>query len=78
MGSVDQGTTLLDHEPEEEERKLSLNLSVASLDWDGCKINLIDTPGYADFSGDARSAIRVADLALFVVSEWTAWKSRPN
>ena len=68
QGSVDQGTTLLDHEPEEEERKLSLNLSVASLDWDGCKINLIDTPGYADFSGDARSAIRVADLALFVVS----------
>nr|MDE0501872.1 elongation factor G [bacterium] len=68
LGSVDRGTTMLDHEPEEEERKLSLNLSVASLEWDGCKINLIDTPGYADFSGDARSAIRVADLALFVVS----------
>ncbi len=68
LGSVDRGTTLLDHEPEEEERKLSLNLSVASFEWDGCKINLIDTPGYADFSGDARSAIRVADLALFVVS----------
>lgn len=68
LGSVDQGTTILDHEPEEEERKLSLNLSVAAFDWDGCKINLIDTPGYADFSGDARSAIRVADLALFVVS----------
>lgn len=68
LGSVDRGTTLLDHEPEEEERKLSLNLSVASFEWGGCKINLIDTPGYADFSGDARSAIRVADLALFVVS----------
>ncbi len=68
QGSVDQGTTLLDHEPEEEERKLSLNLAVASFEWEGCKINLIDTPGYADFSGDARSAIRVADLALFVVS----------
>ena len=68
LGSVDRGTTMLDHEPEEEERKLSLNLSVASFEWDGCKINLIDTPGYADFSGDARSAIRVADLALFVVS----------
>ncbi len=68
LGSVDRGTTLLDHEPEEEERRLSLNLSVASFKWDGCKINLIDTPGYADFAGDARSAIRVADLALFVVS----------
>ena len=68
LGSVDRGTTLLDHEAEEEERKQSLNLSVASFECDGCKINLIDTPGYADFSGDARSAIRVADLALFVVS----------
>ena len=68
LGLVDRGTTLLDHEPEEEERKLSLNLSVASFEWGGCKINLIDTPGYADFSGDARSALRVADLALFVVS----------
>lgn len=68
LGSVDQGTTLLDHEPEEEDRRQSLNLAVASLEWKGCKINLIDTPGYADFAGDARSAIRVADLALFVVS----------
>ena len=68
LGSVDQGTTLLDHEPEEEDRRQSLNLSVASFVWEGCKVNLIDTPGYADFSGDARSAIRVADLALFVVS----------
>ena len=68
LGSVDQGTTLLDHEPEEEERRQSLSLSVASFEWEGCKINVIDTPGYADFSGDARSAIRVADLALFVVS----------
>ncbi|MFO7547632.1 MAG: elongation factor G [Acidimicrobiia bacterium] len=67
-GSVDDGTTILDYEPEEVDRKISLGLSVASCDWHGHRINLIDTPGYADFSGDARSALRAADLALFVVS----------
>ncbi|CAN5758719.1 elongation factor G [soil metagenome] len=68
LGSVDQGTSLLDHEPEEEERKISLGLAVASIDWRDYRINLIDTPGYADFSGDARCALRAADLALFAVS----------
>ncbi|HJR92466.1 MAG TPA: elongation factor G [Acidimicrobiia bacterium] len=68
QGSVDAGTSILDHEPEEIERKISLSLSVASFEWDGHQINLIDTPGYADFSGDARAALRAAGLALFVVS----------
>ncbi len=68
QGSVDQGTSILDFEPEETERKISLGLALASVEWRGHKINLIDTPGYADFSGDARAALRAADLALFVVS----------
>jgi elongation factor G len=68
QGSVDQGTSLLDYDPEEQERKISLGLSVAAVDWNGHRINLIDTPGYADFSGDARAALRAADLALFVIS----------
>ncbi len=68
QGSVDQGTSILDFEPEETERKISLGLALASFEWKGHKINLIDTPGYADFSGDARAAMRAADLALFVVS----------
>ncbi len=68
QGSVDQGSSLLDYDPEEQERKISLGLAVASVEWKGHKINLIDTPGYADFSGDARAALRAADLALFVVS----------
>jgi elongation factor G len=67
-GSVEQGTTLFDYEPEEVERGISLGLSVASLDWQGHTLNLIDTPGSSDFSGDARAALRAADLALFVVS----------
>lgn len=68
QGSVDQGSSTLDHEPEEIERKISLSLAVASFDWRDHQINLIDAPGYADFSGDARAALRAADLALFVVS----------
>ena len=68
QGSVDQGSSTLDHEPEEIDRKISLSLAVASFDWRDHRINLIDAPGYADFSGDARAALRAADLALFVVS----------
>ncbi|HLF60013.1 MAG TPA: elongation factor G [Acidimicrobiia bacterium] len=67
-GSVEQGTTILDHEPEEIERGISLGLSVASLEWQDHTITLIDTPGSGDFSGDARAALKAADLALFIVS----------
>lgn len=68
QGSIEAGTSMLDYEPEEQDRKISLGLSVASVTWQDHKINLIDTPGYIDFSGDARAALRAADLALFVVS----------
>jgi elongation factor G len=68
LGSVDTGTSILDHTAEEQERKISLELATAVVDWHGHRINLIDTPGYADFAGDARAALRAADLALFVVS----------
>ncbi|MGI8514746.1 MAG: elongation factor G, partial [Acidimicrobiia bacterium] len=68
QGSIEAGTSMLDFEPEEQERKISLSLSVASVTWQDHKITVIDTPGYIDFSGDARAALRAADLALFVVS----------
>ncbi|MEE8375812.1 MAG: GTP-binding protein, partial [Acidimicrobiia bacterium] len=68
MGSVDDGTTIFDHEPEEIERNISLGLSVGTVDWRGTRVNIIDTPGSSDFIGDARSALRAADLALFCVS----------
>lgn len=67
-GSVEQGTTVLDYEPEEIDRAISLGLAVATFNWNEHRINLIDTPGSSDFSGDARAALRAADLALFVVS----------
>ncbi len=68
VGSVTDGNTVMDFEPEEIDRQISLGLSVASIEASGHKINLIDTPGYADFVGDARAALRAADLAVFVVS----------
>jgi elongation factor G len=68
QGSIEAGTSILDYEPEEQERKISLGLSVASVTWQDHKFNIIDTPGYIDFSGDARAALRATDLALFVVS----------
>ncbi len=68
QGAVEQGTTTFDYEPEEIERGISLSLAVATFDWNGHRINLIDTPGSSDFVGEAHAAMRAADLALFVVS----------
>jgi elongation factor G len=68
MGRVEDGSTVSDFDPEEQRRGQSLSLSLAPFEWNGCKVNLIDTPGYADFIGDVHAALRVADLAIFVVS----------
>jgi elongation factor G len=68
LGRVEDGTTTCDFDPEEKQRGLSLSLAIAPIEWRGHKINLIDTPGYADFLGDVAAALRVADLAVFVVS----------
>lgn len=68
MGRVEDGTTTCDYDPEERQRGLSLSLATAPFEWQGHKVNLIDTPGYADFVGEVAAALRVADLAVFVVS----------
>jgi len=68
MGKVEDGNTVTDFEPEEISRGSSVSLAMAPFDWMGHKINLIDTPGLSDFVGEARAALRAADLALFVVS----------
>jgi elongation factor G len=68
MGTVEGGTSTFDYEPEEIDRGISLGLSVATVDWQGTRVNIIDTPGAGEFSGDARTALRAADLALFCVS----------
>ncbi|MEV4312139.1 elongation factor G-like protein EF-G2 [Actinocrispum sp. NPDC049592] len=66
-GSVTEGTTVCDHDPAAVRQQRSVGLSVAPLMHDGVKINLIDTPGYADFVGELRAGLRAADAALFVV-----------
>ena len=68
IGRVEDGTTVMDFDPEEHNRGVSLSLAMAPIEWNGHKINLIDTPGYADFVGDVHAALRVADLAVFVVN----------
>ncbi|MCY4372096.1 MAG: elongation factor G [bacterium] len=68
IGTVEAGTTVMDYEPEEIERQNSLGLGIASFEHNGHRVNLIDTPGYADFVGDALAALRAVDLAIFVVS----------
>ena len=67
MGRVDDGTAHCDHDPEERARHQSLSLSMASFDWRDHKVNLIDTPGYTDFVGEAVNGMHAADLAVFVV-----------
>jgi elongation factor G len=66
-GSVTEGTTVCDHDPAAVRQQRSVSLSVAPLMHDGVKINLIDTPGYADFVGELRAGLRAADAAMFVV-----------
>ena len=68
LGRVEDGSTVCDHDPEEQRRGLSLSLAIAPFEWKGHKVNLVDTPGYADFMGDVGAALRVVDLAVFVVS----------
>ncbi|WP_116048861.1 elongation factor G-like protein EF-G2 [Amycolatopsis palatopharyngis] len=68
VGSVVDGTTVCDHDPAAVRQQRSVGLSVAPLVRGDIKINLIDTPGYADFVGELRAGLRAADAALFVVS----------
>lgn len=66
VGSVDAGNTQSDFDPLEVRRKMSLNAGVVPLEWHGCKINLIDVPGYPDFSGDLHGVARVVESMILV------------
>ena len=67
MGRIEEQNTVGDHDEDEHRRKFSLNLSLLPLEWDGKKINLIDTPGYADFISELICGAQAADLAMVVV-----------
>jgi len=68
MGKIVDGNTVSDYDPEEARRQVSISGSVIPIEWKDTKINFIDTPGYFDFVGEVKQALRVADLALIVVS----------
>ena len=67
LGRIADGTTLLDHAPDEISRQITIDLGLAQFEWAGHKVNLLDTPGYPDFVGDVYSALRVADAAVLLL-----------
>lgn len=68
IGKIADGNTVLDYDPEEIKRKVSVITAVAPIEWKNTKINIIDTPGLFDFEGGVREGMRAADSALIVVS----------
>ena len=67
LGKVDEGNTVTDYLPEEVKRKVTVNTTPTPIEWKECKINLLDTPGYTDFSGEVKAAFRAADSAIINV-----------
>jgi elongation factor G len=67
LGRVDDGNATTDFDPDEIKRKMSVSLALAPLEWKGAKVNLLDSPGYADFAGEVAEAARVADGAVLVL-----------
>ncbi|SVC99739.1 uncharacterized protein METZ01_LOCUS352593, partial [marine metagenome] len=68
VGKVEDGTTISDYEPEEQKRQTSVQAAILPTLWKDHKINLIDTPGYADFRGEVMSGARVAESSILVIS----------
>ena len=67
IGSIESGTTVSDYHHDEHQRQISIHSSPLHLEWDDIKFNLIDTPGYLDFIGEAISSLAVVDSAVIVV-----------
>ena len=68
MGKVSDGNTVSDYSKEEQKRKFSINTSVVPIEWEGYKINILDTPGYFDFVGEVEEAVSAAGAAIIVVN----------
>ncbi|MCH7954606.1 MAG: elongation factor G [Candidatus Marinimicrobia bacterium] len=67
QGSVDEGTTTSDYRNDEKERKISIQTSLNQFEFGINKITVLDTPGYSDFAGEVKSALRIADMAIITV-----------
>ncbi len=68
MGSIEDGSTVSDYHPSEKERQMSVFASLVHAEWEGHKINILDTPGYPDFVGEVIASLKVADTAIFVMN----------
>ncbi len=68
MGTIEEGTTVSDYHPSEKDRQMSVFASLVHAEWEGHKINIIDTPGYPDFVGEVIASIKIADTAVFVMN----------
>lgn len=68
LTSVDKGNTVTDYDPDETERKISINSAVCHLDWKDHKINIVDSPGYTNFLWDARAGLRAVDAGILMIS----------
>ena len=68
VGKVADGNTISDFDKEEQKRGISIQTSLIPLEWEGCKINVLDTPGFFDFAGEVEEAMNVADAAVIVIS----------
>ena len=66
-GKINEGNTISDYDTEEIKRKMSINTTIIPVEWDNCKINLLDTPGNIDFVGETLEAIKAAESALIIV-----------
>jgi elongation factor G len=67
LGKVEDGNTTTDFDPDEAKRRMSISVSVAPVEWNGVKLNIVDAPGYADLLGEVVSALAVVDTALIVL-----------
>ena len=67
QGRTEDGNTVSDYHPDEVERQISINTSLLNCEWNGYKINILDTPGYTDFTGEVKAALRVSDTAVILL-----------
>lgn len=67
QGHVDDGTSVMDYEPEEQKRRVSINSATNNFDWNKCRINIIDTPGDSNFAFDTKGCLRIADGVAVLV-----------
>ena len=71
LGRVDDGTTTSDFDPDEIRRSFSVNLSILPCEWQENKLNILDSPGYADFVGEVKCAVRAADSVLILICAYS-------